>query len=377
MQSRVMSKNIVYAALVAVGLAAWLGSGYLQETGTAVPQSAVASAVTAEDTLQNVSASNARVRVSTISSELRTREVVLSGRTESKRTVDVKAEIAGAIVSRPVERGTQVEKGDLLCEIAVDDREVAVQEARAALATARIEHQGSLKLKTRDLLSDVAIASSEARQEAALAHLHRQELNLARTRVEAPFAGVVEALPMNIGDYAVPGATCATLIDLDPMLVVANVNESEVSHLLTSLPVTGTTVSGRQIEGNVTFVGRQSDPATRTYPVEITVENRDYSLRSGLTVSLSVGVEQVPAHRVSPSLLSLNDEGELGLRIVDELNRVAFVTVEILDNDEQGLWITGLPQTVNLITVGQEYVAVGDVVEPVFSSGTVDQLAGL
>jgi len=372
-----MTRNIAYAALVAVGLSAWLGSGYLQDTGTAAPQSTIAVAVAADETLQNAQARNARVRVSTSSSQLRTREVVLSGRTESKRTVDVKAEIAGAIVSRPVERGTQVEKGDLLCEIAVDDREVAVQEARAALATARIEHQGSLKLKTKDLLSDVAIASSEARQEAALAHLHRQELNLARTRVEAPFAGVVEELPMNIGDYAVPGATCATLIDLDPMLVVANVNESEVSHLLTSLPVAGATVSGRQLEGTVTFVGRQSDPATRTYPVEITVENGDYSLRSGLTVSLSAGVEQVPAHSVSPSLLSLNDAGELGLRIVDELNRVAFATVEILDNDEQGLWITGLPQTVNLITVGQEYVAVGDVVEPVFSTGTVDQLAGL
>lgn len=371
-----MSRNIVYAGLVAIGLAAWLGSGYVQ--GTGMEPLATANAPTVgTDAAPEPALQGNRVRVSTIASELRTREVVLRGRTQSKRTVDVKAEIAGAIVSRPVERGTQVEKGDLLCEIAVNDREVAVQEARAALATARIEHQGSLKLKDKNLLSDVAIASSEARQEAALAHLHRQELNLARTRVEAPFAGVVEALPMNIGDYAVPGATCATLIDLDPMLVVANVNESEVNHLQPALAVAGTTVTGRELQGNVTFVGRQSDPATRTYPVEITVENSDYSLRSGLTVSLRVGVAQVPAHRVSPSLLSLNDAGELGLRIVDASNRVAFVTVEILDNDERGLWITGLPETVNLITVGQEYVAIGDLVEPVFSTATADQLATL
>lgn len=371
-----MSKNIVTACLVALGLAAWLGSGYLQGEQTATPRGAAPSAASVDEATPAASRDN-RVRVSTVVSEVRTRELLLRGRTESKRTVDVKAEIAGAIVSRPVERGARVEQGDLLCEIAVEDREVAVQEARAALRTARIEHEGSLKLKADGLLSDVAIASSEARREAALAHLRRQELNLARTRVTAPFSGVVEALPMNIGDYAVPGATCATLIDLDPMLVVADSNESAVNHLELSLPVTGSTVNGRELRGTVSFVGRQSDPATRTYPVEITVDNADYSLRSGMTVSLRVGVEQVPAHHVPPALLSLNDAGELGLRVVDDANRVAFRAVEILDNDADGIWITGLPTTVNLITVGQEYVAIGEVVEPVFSSGGADQLATL
>ncbi len=271
----------------------------------------------------------------------------------------------------------RVQAGDLLCEIAVDDREVAVQEARAALQTARIEHQGSLKLNKQGLLSDVAIAASSARQEAALANLHRQELNLARTGIVAPFSGVVEDLHMNIGDYATPGAPCATLIDLDPMLIVAHVTEAEVQYLTDAQPVEGTTATGREIAGTVSFVGMQSDPVTRTYPVEITVDNGDYALRSGLTVSLRVPVEQVSAHQVSPSLLSLDDAGELGLRIVDDASRVAFRTVEIIENGPDGLWIRGLPEVVNLITVGQEYVAIGDIVEPVFSNARTDQLANL
>lgn len=371
-----MSKNILSASLVAAALALWLGSGYLQSAPTeSEPTGANAAAGTSTGTI--IADVNNRVRVSMITAEPRTRQVVLRGRTESKRMVDVKAEIAGAIVSRPVERGTHVKKGDLLCEIAVEDRQAAVQEARAALQTAGIEHLGSLELKKQELLSDVAIANSEARLEAARANVHRQELNLARTRIEAPFSGVVENLHMNIGDYATPGASCATLIDLDPMLVAARVTEAEVDYLSRAQRVSGYTATGRELQGTVSFVGKQSDPETRTYPVEITVDNKDYSIRSGLTVTLRIGVEELRAHRIPPSLLTIDDAGEVGLRIVDDSNRVAFRTVEIIEDSANGMWITGLPRTVNLITVGQEYVAAGDIVEPVFKTKDADQLATL
>jgi multidrug efflux system membrane fusion protein len=318
-----------------------------------------------------------RVRVSVIGAELRTRQVVLRGRTESKRVVDVKAEVTGSVVSRPVERGMRVAQGDLLCELAVDDREVALQEARAAFETARIEHQGTLRLREQGLVSEVTLAGSQARKEAARANLHRQKLNLAKTRIVAPFAGVVEALQMNVGDYAASGAVCATLIDLDPMLVRAHVTEAEVDSLQQGQAVSGTSSVGRAMAGVVSFIGKQSDPATRTYPVEITVDNRDYSIRSGLTVTLEIGVGSVLAHQVSPSLLSLNDAGVMGIRTLDESNRVVFSPVEILEDGAGGVWITGLPGTVSLITVGQEYVALGEIVEPVYSSGPADQVASL
>ena len=369
-----MSKNIVSASIVALSLALWLGSGQLPSSRADGSQTESRSQGPSDlATHQGFD----RVRVAVLGSERRTRHVVLRGRTESKRIVDVKAEIAGSIVSRPVERGMQVSQGDLLCEIAVDDREVSLQEARAALQTARIEHQGSLELKKQSLLSEVAIANSEARQESAKAHLRRQELNFARTRILAPFDGVVEQLHMNVGDYAVPGAACATLIDLDPMLVLADVTEAEVDSLLQGQSVSGLTATGRELTGTVSFIGKQSEPVTRTYPVEITVDNQNYSIRSGLTVTLRIGVEDVPAHQVSPSLLTLNDAGRIGLRILDTANRVVFQPIEILEDGAEGMWITGLPDTVNLITVGQEYVAIGDIVEPVYRDEGEDQVAAL
>ena len=368
-----VSKNATSAVIVAALLAVWLGSGaFVNDTQA---KQATAGESLAADTGITDDAQLSRVRVAVHEAEARTRTVVLRGQTEAKRAVEVTAEIAGQVVSRPVERGMQVEKGQLLCEIAVDDRKVAVAEARAGYEQARIEHVGSLKLADEGLLSDVAIAASEARRESARAHLHRQELNLERTRITAPFSGVIEQLHMNAGDYAMPGSSCATLIDLDPMLVVAHVTEEEVGKLQAGSSVTGRVRMGDEITGQLSFIGKQSDPVTRTYPVEITVANSDYRLRSGLTVNLRVGLDDVMAHRVSPSLLTLSDDGTMGIRLLDDANRVVFRPVQIVEDNDQGLWITGLPRTVNLITVGQEYVSVGEQVEPIYAEIPGDQIA--
>lgn len=366
-----MSKNFTSAAIVAVLLILWLGSGAVLDD---TQPSSAAAEPNAQTQTATVSAPS-QVRVSVTEAEPRLRFVQLRGRTESKRTVEVKAEIAGQVISRPVERGMRVTPGQLLCEIATDDREVSVEEARAGFEQARIEHAGSLKLANEGLLSDVAIASSEARQEAARAHLHRQVLNMERTRITAPFAGVVEHLPLNAGDYAIPGAPCATLIDLNPMLVVAHVTEEEVESLQIGRSVSGTTRMGQELSGNLSFIGKQSDPVTRTYPVEVTVDNGDYSIRSGLTVNIKVGLNTVQAHRVSPSLLTLNDAGDMGLRILDKANRVIFNPVAIVEDGPDGLWITGLPDSANLITVGHEYVTVGERVDPVYIDQSSAQLA--
>lgn len=359
-----MSKNFISASIVAVGLLLWLGSGLF--FGESAPQEHPALAIQELSALASDKGNPAQVRAEVIRSESRARFLVLRGRTESKRTVEVKAEISGIVVSRPVERGMRVAEGDLLCEVAVDDREAAVAEARAALEDARIEYQGSLKLKEQGLQSQTAIAGAAARLEAARAQLRRQVLNLERTQIGAPFNGMVEDLHMNTGDYAVPGAVCATLIDLDPMLVRADVTETEVESLRLGGRVSARTSTGRDIEGVVTFVGKQSDPATRTYPVEITVENADHSIRSGLTVSVRFGLGEVQAHQISPALFALNDQGEIGVRTIDRSNRVKFDTVRIIEDGPDGVWVTGLPTTTRLITVGQEFVSAGEIVEPVY-----------
>jgi multidrug efflux system membrane fusion protein len=359
-----MRKNLIIASLILAGLFFWLLSGFIfKESGgeavLAISEQQLRAKPESEQ--QRVT-----VRAAISKAEKRARILVLRGRTESKRIVDVKAEIAGNVVKRAVERGSRVEAGELLCQLAIDDRDAAVAEATAALKDAQIEYQGSLKLKQQGLQSETAIARAKAKLESAKAQLRRQELNLARTRIVAPFSGVIENLQMNVGDYAAPGAVCATLIDLDPMLVSADVTEAEVDSMEVGTLVSGTTSSGAQIEGKLTFIGKQSDPMTRTYPIEITVENSDYSLRSGLTTTARIQLGEVYSHKISPALFTLNDAGELGVRTIGENNVVEFFSIVIIEDTTEGVWITGLPDTAQLITVGQEFVLTGQTVEPVY-----------
>lgn len=302
------------------------------------------------------------VRTRQLTAQTRTLHQSLRGKTAAKRVAAVSAETSGRVVARPVERGDRVSAGDLLCQLAVDDRAANVQEAKANLRQMQIEYEGAKTLKAKGLVSESRIAQLEAQLEAASAALSRQELNLERTRITAPFSGVIENLPLNEGDLAQSGTVCASLVDLDPLLVVANVSERDISLMTAGQRVTAQTSTGEVLEGEVSFVGNQSDDATRTYPLEITVPNPDYQVRAGLTAVINVQTQTVRAHRVSPALFTLNDEGVLGLRAVDEEDRVAFYPIEIVEDAIDGAWVTGLPEVVELITVGQEFVAAGQLV---------------
>ncbi|MFT5483593.1 MAG: multidrug efflux system membrane fusion protein [Halieaceae bacterium] len=361
-----MRKNLITASLIFAGLFLWLISGLVlkQSEDEAVPAISEQLLRTKPEAQQQ----RVTVRAAISKAEKRARILILRGRTESKRSVDVKAQIAGNVVKRVVERGSRVESGDVLCQLAIDDREVSVAEAKAALKDAQIGYQGSLKLQQQGLQSETAIAKAKAQLEAAKAQLRRQDLNLARTRIVAPFSGVIENLQMNVGDYATPGAVCATLIDLDPMLVSADVTEAEVDTMEVGAVVSGTTSTGAQITGKLTFIGKQSDPLTRTYPIEITVENRDYSLRSGLTATARIQLDEVYAHKVSPALFTLNDAGDFGVRTIGENAVVKFFEIGIIEDTPDGVWITGLPDTAQLITVGQEYVLTGQAVDAIYSA---------
>ena len=294
--------------------------------------------------------------------------VKLRGRTENKRTVEVRAETSGRVVERPVERGTQVAAGDLLCRLAVEDRNARLAQAEASVEQARIEYEGSQRLQDRGFNSETAIAQAKARLATAQAQREAAVLDVQRTAVRAPFAAVVEDAPLEIGDYAQPGTVCASLVDLHPMLLVGSVSERDVSRFGIGANADGQLMTGQTVSGPVSFVGQQADRGTRTYRVEVTVPNPDYALRSGITTEIAIDVGAVEAHKISPAVLALDDAGNVGVRIVDAENRVRFQHVAIVADADDGVWVRGLPAVTTLITVGQETVVAGERVDVQFQS---------
>jgi membrane fusion protein, multidrug efflux system len=356
-----MRGTYITATIIAILIALWLFSGQVgREPPPEHPTLAEANQIRAAGSQD---ATAVRVRARVVNASPQTQELVLRGKTENKRSLVMKSETAGRIVARPVERGARVNAGDLLCRLADDDRGASLQEAQASLNQARIDYEGSLKLKERALLSDSSVAQARARVAAAEAEVIRRQLDVERAYVRAPFTAIVEDVYVEIGDYVTPGTSCVSLVDMDPMLLVGRVSERDIQDIEVGQAATGMLSDGRVVTGQLTFIGQQSDPATRTYAIEVEVPNADLALRSGITTRIRVPTTTVMAQKISPAVFSLDDEGNIGVRTVNERNQVEYHLIQILHDDVDGVWVTGLPEVATVITVGQELVVAGQTVQ--------------
>ena len=364
-----MKQTYLAAFAVAAAFALWLLSGVADSEGDREPAPALSESRQA--LLAQEQDAPVRVRARLIPAQPQTDDVVVRGRTEADRTVTVRAETAGRVVDLPVERGERVDAGDLLCRVAVDAREARLEEARQSLAQARIDYEGALKLRERGLQSESAIASSLARVAATQAELAQRELDLRNTRIVAPFAGVVETRPVEVGDFLQTGSVCATVVDADPIMLVGEASEIDVARLASGQPGYGRLITGEDVTGEVTFVATAANPSTRTFRLEVAVPNPEGALRDGITAQIRVPVRTLPAHRVPSAILALDDAGDVGLRILDEDDVVHFVNVDIVKDDGQGIWVRGLPDPAKVITVGQELVTEGRRVEVTLEADTL------
>ena len=364
-----MRSTYLWAAGIAVLLLAWLASGQLNQEPVVFDPSI------AERNEQDLNQLNdqtpTRVRVVQSQAQLKTRYASVRGKTQNKRTVQVRTEIQGRMVNRAVERGQSVAANQLLCGLSVDDRQAALVESQQRVNQARIDYEGAKQLRAKGYNSESAIAAAKANLATARAELKRRDLALQKTEVRAPFAGFVEDVHLEIGDYAQPGTACATLVDLNPMLLVGRVSERVVLNIEPGIEAIGELTDRSVVRGPITFVGQQDDPATRTYAIEVELNNESGKLRSGMTTQIRIPVEEAFAHKISPALFSLDNEGGYGVRVVNNNDRVEFYSVTVVAEDEDGVWVSGLPNTSNIITVGQELVISGERVDPVFINETL------
>lgn len=290
--------------------------------------------------------------------------------TQAHRSVSLRSELSGKVVALPAIEGQPVAKGDVLCELALDDRQVRLLEAQSAVDQAQLEYDGSLRLKSGGYQSATAIAGAKARLDSAKAELLRSQLDMENTRIRAPFAGVIDRYAVEVGDYMDRGDECGVLLELDPMIIRGQVSETQVGHLRKGDKAFGQLLTGQKVTGEVSLVGYGSDSKTRTFPVEVTVDNRDLTLRSGITTELIVPTAAIAAHKIPSSLLTLVDNGKVGVRILSEDHRVQLVEVELIGDSDGAIWVSGLPAHTLLITVGQEYVSQGEKVNVAIEGGS-------
>lgn len=303
------------------------------------------------------------VQVKTFTAETRALTLDIRGRTEAQSSVSVRAETGGIIETRHVEKGDRVDAGDLLCTIETASREAKVLEANAALIQANVDLEAAEQLAGRGFSAKNQIPALQAARDAAKARLHETELDLSRTRVKAPIAGIVQDPIAEKGDMLQTGDVCATVIDRNPMIVVGQVSEREISKLTLGMPARASLATGETANGKITYIAPSADSMTRTFRVEITVPNDDETLKDGVTALAQVQLEGVKAHRIPASVMTLADDGRVGVRTVDDKKVVSFTPVDIIGGTVDGMWVTGLPDEVTIIVVGQEFVLEGQKVQ--------------
>jgi len=334
--------------------------------------------------------------------------VVMRGQTSANREVAVRAETSAIVISEPLRKGSYVEKGDLLCRLDPGTREASLAEARARLneaksrvpesqarleeanarlKEARINDNAAAKLReggyaseTRVAAAAAAVQSAEAGVasaqsgletaqsgiEGAAAAVAGAKREIERLTISAPFEGLLESDAAELGSLMQPGSLCATVIQLDPIKLVGFVPETEVERVTIGALAGAELATGRQVQGRVVFISRSADPATRTFLVEIMVDNSDLSIRDGQTAEIIVASEGATAHKLPQSALTLNNDGTLGVRVVDADNIVRFIPVRLLRDQADGVMVTGLPDHADVIVVGQDFVTDGVHVKPTY-----------
>lgn len=286
-------------------------------------------------------------------------EVVVRGRTEALRKVIVRSETAGVVAETPVEPGAVVEKGETLCRLKIDARRAALAEARAALAKADLDYDAAVKLAEAGFRAETGVAAAKAARELARASVEQASVAVAKTEIEAPFAGIFDARLAEAGDFLAIGDPCGVLIQQDPFLVVGAVSERDVAKIAKGDKGVARLAGGETIEGVVRVVATAADEATRTFEVQLEVPNGDGALRDGLTASFTVFADRREAYLIARSALSLDDRGRIGVRFVDAGDTVGFAPVALLGETDKGVWVSGLSGAVRVITRGQDFVTPG------------------
>ncbi len=310
------------------------------------------------------------VRAARINAEIYGEKVRVRGRTQAYRHVQVRAEETGRVVGDPVRRGARVNKGDLLCELAVDNRQSNLDEAMSRQEQAEFEYAASLNLQNRGLQSDVVVAQLKAALASSTAAVSRAELALEKIRIVAPFDGIVETRDVEIGDLLNADSVCASVLDDSPMLLVGLVPEHDIGSLSVGAEVSAELLGAERVTGIVSYLSRAADTVSRSYRIEVEVDPSFENIREGITAEMMVSSADISAHLVPSSALTLDDSGVIGVKTIAANNIIEFHNVTIVGDNTNalnpGIWVTGLSGNVNLVTLGQEVVFPGQQVESNF-----------
>ncbi len=395
--------NPQYWALILILLIVlWIGSGLLSNANETQRELVIS------NNDKNLNEAYPLVRYEVMTSKNYYSDFKILATTKAENKIELKSETDGIIQNIPNTKGAFVEKGSVICELEINDRQEVYNMALANLrkmetkyqsfeiellnsAKAKVEESASNYISSKKLVAkgyapknqlisrkvnletaraelkkaENEILSREVNLETARAELKKAQIELNKIKIKAPFSGTIDHINPKIGELVTKGNICAKLINNNPMLVIGNISERNIDKLKIGMSVDIKLITNEVLKGKINFISSSAEPNTRTYLVEAIKDNKDHKVKDGITAEIIITVKSELAHKFSPAILSLDDNGTTGIKTINDNNLVEFHPVDIINLDDSGAVAINLPKILKVITVGQDYVNVGQKVDPV------------
>lgn len=356
----------IAALLVLIAAAAWIGTGEFAAVGSheakaegaepAADQAASQSAepeTVAEPSLRTVAA------VAPVFKD-HARKIRLSGATQPDKRAVLAARADGVVQSLALEKGASVAANAVVMTLEGPEAVARVKVAEIQLAQRERDLALAERLFKAGSAPETQFTNAQSARDAADADLTQARAAVDKLTLVAPFAGLVDSVAVELSEYVRSGTPVATILSLDPILVRAEVSELDIGHVSTGDKANIRLVNGTELEGEVRFIAREASAETRTFPVEVALPNPGNAIPAGMTAELELFAAPVQTVTVPRSIITLSDQGEVGLRVVGADNLARFVPVGIVDDSEDGLAVTGVPADVRIIVAGQDLVRDGE-----------------
>lgn len=293
------------------------------------------------------------------------RAIRISGQTSSDKRADLATRAGGVIENLPVAQGDWVEAGDLILSLEAEEKTAMIETAKQLLTQREAEVVATEALVKRGTLPTLRADNARSAVAAARSQLEAAEAELDRIRVVAPFAGIIDRVQVEQGSSVLQGAPVATLVSIDPVLATGEISEHDLRHVKIGNTASVQLVDGTLVEGKLSYISRVASAQTRTFPIEIEIDNKDGRIPAGMTAEITLRAAPVSATILPRSVITLSAKGDLGVRVVDPESRVGFFPIDLVDDTGDALVLGGIPTDAKIIVAGQDLVSEGDEVHAV------------
>ncbi|WP_324754313.1 efflux RND transporter periplasmic adaptor subunit [Roseovarius sp. Pro17] len=338
---------------LAVAIIGWMGSGYILPSSDPTPVTAASATPKAVTVAVRQSVAESVEQV-----------FVAEGQALPDRDTAIRAETSGQIAELLVDKGAVLEAGQVIARFDTAARRSDLARAKEELNRAQREFDNASALVARGVATVDRVSEARATLAAAEAGVTTAEEAIGNTEIRAPFAGRLETLDIDTREFVSTGTDIGRIVDNTPLTIRIQIPQQSLSDIKVGQTAEVAFITGATGTGEVKFVGTSADVDTRTFLAEIEVPNEGGTIPAGISAQLRIPTGKLTAHFVSPAILSLDTDGTLGIKTVTADNLVEFHKISIVRAQTDGIWVSGLPDEAQIISIGQGFVNNGETVDP-------------